>query len=341
MQNFPCSLLLFLSISPLSVPALAQNQTSRDTERLGLAGPVKSVSATATTTDVRWQQPGGPTTILPIWCRECEFDRDGNQTKSGQIFNGNFQGEVIRFIKDANGHVTERLFEDATTGATNRREIIGPYGKTGEFFYRQGELQSFSNFRYDQYGHMVDWQTFDPDGTQTARTLINTDREGNNVEQWDWGKNGELLLHVSHTVDPKTKIENFTSFNEFGSVKLTWTMINGRLGSYWQLPSPTGQYGDGFTEGLETDTPETYNCHSDNTCEFSRVHFDYPDKTRRNPRSVEWRDAFGNLKLAAYYSYQFDAFGNWTHREIWVWSPELGQRQLYETDRRSLTYWTN
>jgi hypothetical protein len=156
----------------------------------------------------------------------------------------------------------------------------------------------------------------------------------------DWGKNGELVLHYTQTFDPKTQIENFTSFNENGSVKLAWTIIGGKLSSYRHLPSEKPEYGDGFTENEGPGTKRTYNCHGDSTCDEALVHYEYADERKLHPRNVEWRDPAGDLKLAAYYEYEFDAFGNWTTRKIWVWSAELGERQLYETDTRALTYWS-
>lgn len=168
--------------------------------------------------------------------------------------------------------------------------------------------------------------------------VVNTDEDGNNKEQWDWGKNGEFILHYTQTFDPKTQIENFTSFDENGSAKLAWIVIGGKLISYWQLPSEKPQFGDGFSEDAGPGTKRTYNCHG-YSCDEALVHYEYAGEKRLNPRSVEWRDPAGDLKLAAYYEYEFDRLGNWTHRNIWVWSTELGERKLYETETRTLTYW--
>ena len=71
----------------------------------------------------------------------------------------------------------------------------------------------------------------------------------------------------------------------------------------------------------------------------SRVHYVYLDANRRNPVSAEWRDDSGTLRYAAYFTYEIDAYRNWTHREIWVWSTELGERKLYGADSRIITYW--
>lgn len=77
---------------------------------------------------------------------------------------------------------------------------------------------------------------------------------------------------------------------------------------------------------------------SDQTCQLWRVHYDYLDAKRRNPQSVERRDEAGELSYAAYYEYEIDAHRNWTHRTIWVWSQSLGERKLYETDSRAISY---
>jgi len=37
--------------------------------------------------------------------------------------------------------------------------------------------------------------------------------------------------------------------------------------------------------------------------------------------------------------YEIDAYRNWTHRTVWVWSKSLGERKLYETDSRVISYW--
>jgi hypothetical protein len=306
---------------------------------MGLAGQVRSVSVAAANTDVVWQQPSGPTLVLPIWCWECEFDTDGNQTKSGRTYEGSFHGEITRLVRNANGHVTERHLVDASTGETTRDEMVGPFGETETSSYLHGDLQFRTVINYDKYGHRIESLTLDAGGNQESHSTFSTDKDGNNLEQWDWGKNDQLLYHVLHTFDPKSKIEHLTTFNQFGGVNLTWTVIDGKLESFWEPLDAPSQYGDGFTEDVGNDTSENYDCHGDGICEVSRIHYEYLDPKHRNPISAEWRDAAGNLRYAAYYQYEIDAFRNWTHRQVWVWSPAFGERKLYETDSRSITYW--
>lgn len=325
--------------SLLCLPALAQQQNLTDAQKVDLAGPVRSVSTETTRTDVVWSQPGGPALIIPVWCQECEFDPSGKRTKFGQMFDGRFQGEIVHLLLDGQGHLTERIAEDGSTGGVVRREIVGPFGNTEEFRYQNGQLQSHVVFAYDEYGHRINWLTLDGVGNQQGRTVVNTDKEGNYTEQWDWGKEGELLLHVRQTSDPKSRVEEFTSFDASGGIKLTWTVRNGKLSSYWQLPGSPSQYGDGFSEDMGNDTFANYQCHSDGSCERAQVRYVYLDAKRRNPQSVEWRDESGQLLYGAYYEYEIDAHRNWTHRVIRVWSQSLGERKLYETDSRTISYW--
>lgn len=334
------SLALFLLLlTACGMRARAQKQTPTDAQRMDLAGPVKSVSVTAAQSGVVWNQPSGPTMVFPIWCSECEFDPNGKRTKFGQVIDGRFQGEIIHLLMDGQGHVTERVAEDASTGETIRREIVGPFGNNEEFSYHDGALRSHVLYSYDEYGHRIDWLTLDGAGNQQGRTVVRTNSDGNDTEQWDWGKEGELGLHVRQTFDPKTKVEQFTSFDPSGSVKLAWTVIDGKLSSYWQLSGSSPEYGDGFSEDIGNNTFRTYQCHSDQTCEVSLVRYVYLDAKRRNPQSVEWRDEAGELRYAAYYEYEIDAHRNWTHRTISVWSQSLGERKLYETDSRAISYW--
>jgi len=333
------SLAASVLLSLFNISAIAQWKNLTDAQRMDLAGPAKSVSLTSTKTNVAWQQPSGPSLVFPALCSECAFDPDGNQVKSGQIFDGSFHGEFIRLVRDADGHVTERSVEDASTGEMVRHELVGPYGKLEESLYLHGVPQSLVHFNYDPYGHMIDRLTLDSAGNQKANTIVKTTQDGNDTEEWDWGEDGRVTLHFRQTFDPKTKVEHFIGFNPFGGVNLTWTAIGGKLSSFWEPQDAPSQFGDNFSEDVGNDTFENYDCHNAGTCTLSRIHYVYLDPKRRNPISVEWRDATGDLRFASYYEYDIDAYRNWTHREIWVWSASLGKRELYETDSRSITYW--
>jgi hypothetical protein len=63
-------------------------------------------------------------------------------------------------------------------------------------------------------------------------------------------------------------------------------------------------------------------------------------RSQKAPLSAEWKDANGKLIYAAYYEYVFDSHGNWVRREVWIISPSHPNRTFYETDIRTITYWS-
>lgn len=334
MRSFRCSFTLLLVAASLT---LAQAQTKTDAQMDGFAGPVKAVSSFVSQTGVKWQQPGGPTLVAPLWCRDCEYDPDGNKTKSGQIVEGEFFGEVIRLVRDADGHVTNRYWYSSSTNELQRHEVMGPFGKIEEKVFIGGKLRFRSTFTYDEYGHLSDWLSFDAAGKSEGHTSTVIAKDGTVTRRSTYDKNGELSYE--QTFDPEAQIDHFTTFDEFGKVKLIWTVIHGKLVSFWETRDAATQFGENFIEPQGEGSFDNYACHSDLSCEVSRVHYDYLDGDKHTPRSAEWRDAEGNLKLAAYFDYEADSYHNWTTRRVWVWNPDLGERTLSETDLRAITYW--
>jgi hypothetical protein len=328
----------FLSLLFVLVPMThAQAPTKTDAQIDDLTGPVKSVSTKSERSNVNWQPPGGPTLLIQIRCRDCEYDRDGSKTKDGQVVDGAFVGQLAQLVRGADGKVTERLVLNATTGQMDRHEVIGPFGKTKETSYVNGKVLGRQTYEYDQNAYLIDWHTFDSLGNQEERVFWKRGPDGTLMENSVWDQSGQLSYQ--QTFDAETKVEHFTTFDQFGHVKLTWTVIAGKLFSYWQTPDSPSQFGDSFSEDSGNGDVENYACHSNGGCDISRVHYDYLDSTKRNPSSAEWRDSDGNLRFAVYYDYGIDSFRNWTHRRVWVWSLDLGKRQLYETDSRDITYW--
>lgn len=192
-------------------------------------------------------------------------------------------------------------------------------------------------FSYDDNGHMREWLSFDGSGKSTGHTLRVTNKDGGILRRSVYGSNGELSYE--QTYDPETETDHFTSFDELGRVKVTWTYVQDKLASYWQEPDSPSQFGDNFSEPRGENDVENYSCHADLKCDLSRVHYEYLDEGKRNPKSAVWRDEEGNLRLAAYFEYEVDSHRNWTLRQVWVWDPSLGQRTLFETDLRTITYW--
>ncbi len=320
-------------IAPLG---LAQKKKQTQAEQDGFSGGVKSVATVVEMSGVHWQQPSGPTLVIPVWCRDCEYSQDGYRTKSGQMMDGKFTGEKITLTRDGNGRVTGVAATDANSGEPVRQAVIGPFGGTDETFYQNGKISVRSVFRYDQYGHVIDWIALDGDGNQVGRTQENWN-EDIWTERTVSDKTGQVERR--ETYDPAKDEQHYTAFDASGNISLAWTYLHGIVTSFWEPSDSKEQAGDSFTDFDDKANPKTFHCHNTGICDVAKVHYEYADAAKTHPLSAEWRDAGGNLLYGAYYTYDFDANGNWTHREIAVWNTELGQRAPYETDDRLITYW--
>jgi len=301
-----------------------------------LFGPIQSVSTREERAQIEWHQPDGPTVALAAGCPECEYDPEGNRIRAGQILDGEFRGDVVRFLRDSTGKVIEKIAEN-NKGEMYRREVIGPYGITEQDGFENGKLISLSFWFYDANGHLTESRNYDRDGVLVASSHSMTDANGNFIEEWDSGPNGGFSLHFVETNDPKTGTWTLTNFNENGAIKLTLTTVGTKLISYWQEPSEQEVFGSTFFMDPVGKTQESYSCHGDGSCDH--VIYYFPDEARHRVGRIEWLDVAGVLKLSADYEYDLDQFGNWTKRTVWVWRPELGERKLYEKDFRILKYW--
>src|SRR5579862_6527159 len=105
-----------VSLALFAPLGIAQNRAQTEAQQDGLTGAVKSVSTVVNNGNVKWQQPNGPTLVIPAWCRECDYNSDGYRTKSGQVINGRFVGEKITLNRDGDGHVTDLLATNTITG---------------------------------------------------------------------------------------------------------------------------------------------------------------------------------------------------------------------------------
>jgi len=116
------------------------------------------------------------------------------------------------------------------------------------------------------------------------------------------------------------------------------TMDDRTVLSYWQRPGDQRTYGSdvcfGDDDGTERDCRQ-YN--SDGT--YSTTHYEFTDKTKRNPVKAVLSDPDGQRLMEADYEYALDGFGNWRSRTVWVWMRESGERRLLEKDSRTLTYY--
>jgi hypothetical protein len=318
----------------LSLDASEPKQT--DARSDGFLGPIRSVSTREEKVSIEWHQPDGPAVARPVLCRECEYDQEGNRVKSGQILDGEFRGEVFRILRDSAGNVIERRAENIQ-GEVYRRDVIGPYGITEQDIFEHDKLVSQSTWFYDENGHPSGFQGYDGDGIVRASSLSIVDASGNFKEQWDYGPKGIFSLHFLQRYEPKTDTFTFTSLNEDGSIRVEFTRVGTRVVSYRQEPSEHPVFGRTFFTDPVGNTLEGYSCHSDGSCDHIVTTF--TDVSRRDATRVEWHDPAGRLMLAADYEYELDQIGNWLKRTVWVWSPELKERKLYETDHRKLKYW--
>lgn len=107
--------------------------------------------------------PNGPAVALPDGCPECEYDPEGNRIKTGQIIDGEFRGDVVRFVRDSIGKVVEKIAENYK-GEMYRREVIGPHGITEQDGFENGKLISRSFWFYDANGHLTEHRNYDREG---------------------------------------------------------------------------------------------------------------------------------------------------------------------------------
>lgn len=335
MRSLWCSFTLLLCTT--WVP-FAFAQSKSDVQLDGLAGPVRSVSTSiAEVSDVKWHQPAGPGLVTPIGCRDCEYAIDGSKTKSGTVMDGQFFGDLIRLVRDGNGNVTDRYVCSSSTGELERHDVIGTNGKTEQRAYIDGKLRFRSTFAYDSYGNLTEWRSFDANGASEGYTLTSSTKDGTLLKQSTYAKDG--TLSYEQTYDPETGTDHLTTYDEVGNVKLTSTIVQGKVASFWEPSDSPTQFGENFTQTQAEGNIQNFACHNDLRCDISQVHYEYLDGDKHTPLSAEWRDAEGNLQLAAYFDYDLDSYHNWTTRQVWVWSPDLAKRTLAETDSRVVTYW--
>jgi hypothetical protein len=341
MQVFSCALSLILVVAAGN--AWAQKDGPRtDALQDGFLGPIKTVATVITRSPVKWEQPDGPTMVMPVWCQECAYDEDGTRTTSGQFQDGKFLGKFMTLRRDASGRVIDRVSTDVATGQIEHHEVLGPYGRTEETdFDPKGKIQAVQTFTYDQYGHLHDWLSVDGEGRQLSHTLHRTQKDGTLIEESAWDKTDELTWQ--QTYDSDRDLEHFSTFDESGAVKLTWIIEHGKVLSFWEAPGQPhdrSQFGEGFIEDKGQGNVDDFRCHEGGVCDRSRVHYEYLDPAKkRNPTSAEWRNSDGKLLFASYVEYDLDSHGNWTHRNVSVWPSEQGSRANYEEDSRILTYW--
>lgn len=335
MRGLRCSTCVAVVWVAASVCAQKPPRTDADLGRF--SGPIKSVMTGREMHGVRWQQPDGPGLVWPAGCEYCEFAPDGSFTKAGQMVNGSFRGTITFSDRDANGRIVHQREVDAETGTQMREVSFGPFGRTENIEYQlNGKVNNRAKFWYDAKGRETDFESWDSTGQEVSRSHAVYGQDKDWFERDIWSKG---LLELRQTWNPETKVETFTTFDEAGSLKLTWTMKDKKLVQFHETSPSANQYGDSWVDSDDPDNSAKTVCHSDGNCEHFTIHSEYLDSARHNAKSVEWRDASGKVLYGAYYEYELDAHGNWTHRKVFVTGPDQPERALYEEDARTLAYW--
>src|SRR6516225_4122722 len=103
MVDMRLTCLVFCIPAALALTICAQESSRTEAQKDDLVGPVRSVSTTVVHSNVKWQEPDGPTLLIPIWCMDCEYDKGGYKIKSGQVVDGAFVGETSRIKQDEGG----------------------------------------------------------------------------------------------------------------------------------------------------------------------------------------------------------------------------------------------
>src|SRR5216683_1160202 len=184
MKTVPASAALATLLLGLSLNASEPKYT--DARSDGLFGPIRSVSTREERARIEWHQPDGPTVALSAGCPECEYDPEGNRTKTGQIIDGELRGDVVRFLRDSTGKVIEKIAENYK-GEMYRREVIGPYGITEQDGFENGKQISRSLWFYDGNGHVSEFRNYDRDGVIVGSSFSTIDASDNFKEEWDSG----------------------------------------------------------------------------------------------------------------------------------------------------------
>ena len=338
MRSLPCTLLCTIVLA--APVCAAQQQNKSEAQQDGLFGPVKSVLTTRQPgAAARSALPSGPTLVVPAWCQVCDYDREGYRSRSGDIVDGKFIGDLIANVRDETGQLISRRYVDAASREVIREERIGPFGPTEMDAWSHQKHISHQVFHYDENGHQSEWLTWDGAGNSTGRVVTVSTRNGVEISNSTWSGDGTLLWQ--HTYDPESDTDAMESREQSGAPGLSRTFQHGHVASFWEPSDATNRFGQRFAADHTNGNVDTYDCHRSTGCEIAHVHYEYAGPGTLNPLSVEWRDSEGKLEWATYYQYEFDTHRNWTGRKIWLVSPEQRQRTLYEEDHRTITYWTH
>jgi hypothetical protein len=328
-----------LSIMLIGTAAVrAEKKAQTDAQQDGLNGSVRSVFMNSQKT-LFSLDPAGAWAIQDVPSGNIEYDNKGYRTKMGELTgpNGEFQGQMSQLVRDANGRVIERTMTQLPSEEVIEHDVYGPFGLVESTNLSSGKPTSGQTLRYDQQGNVQEDTSLDGDGKPIFRTVYRRNPDGAWTERTMWLKGG---LHSHETYDPDSDLQQYEEYNESGDVTTSFTYRHDRVESYWSaLQDANG--GTSMIRTLDNGDTLTWSCHNqERTCVGRTRHNVYLDAARNNPSETEILSDDGKQLFRAYYEYQMDEHENWTRRKIWVQSGEQGERTLYKTDLRTITYWS-
>jgi hypothetical protein len=317
--------------------ATAEKKPQTEAGQDGLSGSVHSVVMTEQTIMSKLD-PAGGWVVQNIPSGNVEYDRQGYRMKVGKDdANGEFQGQMSQIMRDAHGRVIERTIRILPSQDLLERDVYGPFGLVESTFFSSGKPTSVHTVNYDQLGNVLDESTMDGNGKPMGRTLYRRNSNGAWTERTMWIQG---VLHSFETYNPDSDFQRYEQYDSSGDVMTTFTYSHGRVQTYWSaLTDPNG--GTPMIDNLDNGDTRTTFCHNQGrTCDERTRHAVYLDPVKHNPIMTEILSDDGRPLVRAFYEYQMDGHENWTTRKVWVQPGEQGERALYETDSRTITYWS-
>jgi hypothetical protein len=215
-------------------------------------------------------------------------------------------------------------------------DVYGPFGLVESTDFAYGKPILGHTVRYDQQGNEQEDIRLQADGKPIFRTLYRRNPAGAWTERTMWLKG---VLHSHETYDPDSDLQRYEEYDESAAVTTSFTHRHGRVESYWSA-SKEANSGISIIDNLDHGDTKTTHCSGkEDICVGQTRHRVFLDAASHNPGMMEVLSDDGKVLFRAYYEYQLDEHENWTSRKIWAQSGELGERTLYETDSRMITYW--
>jgi hypothetical protein len=317
--------------------AVAENEAQTEAQQDGLNGSVHLVSMI--NQEILFKLDLAATWVIQYAPSEnVQYDSMGYRTKVGKpdSANGEFCGNMSQFVRDANGIVIERTIMQLPSQDVIEHDVYGPFGLVEAVNFSSSKATFVHTVSYNQRGSVREDITMDGDKKPIFRTLYRRNPDDAWTERTTWLRG---LLHSHETYDPEADFQRYEEYDESSDVTTTFTYRHGRVDSYWSRLNDAGG-GISLVDKLDNGDSKTWRCHNlERTCDGHTRHGVYLDAARRDPIMTEILSDEGRPIVFAYYEYQTDEHQNWVSRKIWVQLGEQGERALYETDSRTITYW--